>query len=226
MRAAVLLACVALLTLPARAEDGPAALKAANAAIVAAAPGSAGIFTVQDDGAVRHAQSGLICPAKYPNSTLYDVQVYKPDGTDIGCDYRRADLKGGAWAKLTIFAVKATDGVTVDQAFAGYQKEIAQTYPEARPLGEALQRDPKDTSSPLSDIRSREYLITMNGQDYTTQLYVALSHGWIVEVRSTFVGPPNAVDAGREGPDSAALEMGDRIVGPKALVDALATLGE
>jgi hypothetical protein len=226
MRVTIFLAFVALASLPARAADDPSVLKAENTAIVAATPEAAGVFTVQDDGTIRHVQSGLVCPAKYPNAAFYHVLVYRPDGTDVGCDYRRADGKGGAWAKFTIFAVKAADGLTTDQAFAGYQKELVQAYPDARPLGEAVQGDPKDTNSPFAGMRSGEYLVTWNGQDYTTQLYVVVSHGWVIEVRTTFVGLPNAVDAGREGADSAVLEMGDRIAGFKALADALGTLGK
>jgi hypothetical protein len=225
-RAAILLALAFCSSLPAFAADDAAPLRTQNAAIVEATAGASGVFKVQDDGTVRHVQSGLVCPAKYPNSDFYHVFVYKADGTDVGCDYRRADDKGGAWSKLTIFVVKAADGTTSDQAFARYHAELAQTYPGARPLGEAIQGDPNDHVSPLASVRSAEYLIAMNGQAYTTQLYVTVAHGWIIEIRTTFVGLPNTVDAAREGPHGAEMEMGDRLMGPKALIDALGTLGQ
>jgi hypothetical protein len=226
MRNAFIFTLLAFLSLPARAADDPATLKAANIAAVATTPAAVGIFAVQDDGTVRHVQSGLVCPAKYPNASFYQVLVYNHEGTDVGCDYRRADAKGGAWAKLTIFVVKAAEGTTTDQAFAHYESEVTQTYPNAKFLGEAVANDPNDKTSPLAALRNSAYLIMMNGQEYTTQLYVLVIHGWTIEVRVSFVGRPDAIDASREGATSAVLEMGDRVVGFKAMIDALSTVGK
>lgn len=217
---------VALALLLATAASATAGvLKAQNTAIVAATPQASAIFAVQDDGTVRHLPSGLICPAKYPNVDFYAVLVYRADGTDAGCDYRRADDKGGAWAKLTIFIVRFPAPITIDQAFSNYRSELLQAAPDAQPQGEALRIDKKSDASPLPAIRSEEFIIPLNGQQYTTQLYVTQSKGWVIEVRTTFVGLPNVVDAAREGPDSAVHEAGDRFMGPKALFDALGTLG-
>lgn len=219
------------LAAPAFAADAPSPIPAPNPAtiqynrgIVAATRGAADVFTVQDDGAIRHVQSGLICPAEYPNAEFYQALVYATDGSDIGCDYRRADKLGGAWAKLTIFAVKAKSSDTLDAVFAHYRGEVEQTYPQAVFQGDALTLDSKGKPSALPAFRSAEYVMPFNGQTYTTQLYVVLVQGWTIEVRCTFVGLPNAVDAAREGADSAVLEAGDRLMGPKALFDALGSV--
>jgi len=66
----------------------------------------------------------------------------------------------------------------------------------------------------------------MNGQTYTTQLYATVKGGWMIEIRATFVGLPNAVDASREGANSAVDEMGDRLMGVRAMMDALGSIGQ
>ncbi|HEX4303581.1 MAG TPA: hypothetical protein VHZ78_12370 [Rhizomicrobium sp.] len=214
---------------PALAADAPdPAVTAKNREMIAGTPQAAGVFVVQDDGAIRHVQSGLICPARYPNVTFYDVQVYPSDaglGTDVGCDYRRADDKGGAWSKLTIFVTKAAPDTTADSAFERYQKELMQATPDAAPLGPAFANDPngKHPDSPLAKARSEEYRVTLNGAVYTSLLIVTVKAGWTIEIRATYIGSPTAINSAREG---AQLEIGDRIVGVRAFVDALGTVGQ
>lgn len=221
---ALVVALLVRLAVPAVAAEDPAALRAQNSAILAATPQAEGAFAVQDDGAVRHLASGLICPAKYPNVDFYKAFVFRADGTDAGCDYGRFDDKGGIWAKLTIFMVRFAAPTTIDQAFAHYRAELLRALPDAKSQGEALRLGANGASSPLPPIRSEEFLIQLNEQIYTTQLYVAQTKRWVIEVRTTFVGPPNVVDAAREGPDSAARETGDRLMGSNALFVALGTV--
>jgi len=202
-----------------------AALKVQNTKIISAEPKAAGVFVAQDDGSVRHIQSGLICPAKYPNVDFYHVLVYAQNGNDVGCDYRRADENGGAWSKLTIFATKATPGLTLDQAFARYHSEIAQTSPKAVSQGPAI-RESSNRAPDFPEIRSEEFIEPLNETTYTSQLYVAIEDGWVIEVRTTFVGLPNKIDVTKDGgTEEAVLKMGDRVMGPKALFDALGTVG-
>jgi hypothetical protein len=199
---------------------GAVSLETRNQLIVAQVPGSEGVFSVQSDGSIRHAQSGLVCPAEYPNVQFYHVFVYARDGSDVGCDYRRADDKGGAWSKLTIFATKAAPGTNLDQAFARYHNEVLQSSPGAKSQGPAI-RDQSSAPSLLPEIRSEEFE-PLNGATYTSQLFVAIVSGWIVEVRATFIGLPNNIQVTKEGGvEGAKLQMGDRVMGPKALVDAL-----
>jgi hypothetical protein len=202
-----------------------AAVKEHNTQIVSGTVQAAGVFVVQDDGSIKHIQSGMICPANYPNVELYQMFVYKTDGSDVGCDYRRADDKGGAWAKLSLFATKAAPGMTLDRAFAGYSDEIMRTYPDAKPLGPALKED--GSTSPLPPIKSEEFVQPLNGTTYTSQLYVAFQSGWVIEIRATFVGQPNKIEVTKEGgAEAAELALGDRVMGPKALFDAIGTIGK
>lgn len=228
-RPAIALLVLALLLPPALGADAPEALKAHNQQIVSAASGSDGVFAVQDDGRVRHVQSGLVCPASYPNVEFYAVLVYPSKGApglDVGCDYRRADTQGGADAKLTIFATQMPAGATVDQAFTGYRAELMQTWPAAVSQGEAFHIDSTQSRPPF-DIRSEEFVMPFNNRQYTTQLIVAVSHGWTIEIRSTFTGLPNEVKLEKDsGPDAAALGAGDRIMGIKAMFDAYGTVGQ
>jgi len=98
--------------------------------------GVPGVFERRADGTLHHVESGLVCPAKYPNATFYNLLVYTADGSDVGCDYRRADDKGGAWAKFTIFATKAPPGTTMEDAFARYRRELLTADPQAQSQGE------------------------------------------------------------------------------------------
>jgi hypothetical protein len=212
-----------LAAMPALADDA-AGLKHQNEAVLAATPEAAGLFALQDDGTIKHLASGLVCPSHFPNAVFYHLLVYAKDGSDVGCDYRRADDKGGAWAKLTIFAVRAKPDTTADGAFAQYRGELLQAYPDAKPQGPGIVPDKSKSDASLLDFRSEQFLITMNNQTYTTQLYVAVVKGWTVEIRTTFVGAPNEIVAGREGPNSVADEMGDRLIGSIALIGAIGTI--
>ena len=92
----------------------------------------ADVWQQNEDGSVRHIRSNLACPADLPNMKLWHVFVYpSPDrGADVGCDYGRiaAVMKTGGRttpeAKLSIYAVHAPDGMTLDQAFARYHDEM------------------------------------------------------------------------------------------------------
>jgi len=227
------LAVVAMLAGAARADDASPApaqiarLRTDNSAIVVQDKDTAGVFEVQDDGTIKHRQSGLICPARYPNAAFFHALVYDAGkGLDVGCDYKRPDDKGGANAKLTIFVTKVADGASVDAEFAKRRAEVAQTYPEAKSQGPALTIT-QESKAALPDVRTEEFLIWMNERDYTTQLIVAVSKGWSIEIRATFSGKPNeiALNAGSTTQD-AADAGGDRVMGAKALFDALGTVGK
>jgi len=205
-----------------------AVLKQANQTIVDSGKDTKGVFSVGGDGSIKHLQSGVVCPAKLPNAAFYAAFVYDGGkGFDVGCDYRRPDDKGGANAKLTVFAVKAEPGDTADSAFAAYRGGLVKAMPEAKSLGEALHdKTPDSVEKKLPPFRSEEFTIPLNGKVYTTQLYVALDQGWIIEVRATFVGLPNEIrldnkDTAKQDAFDAA---GDRAMGPVALLSALGTL--
>ncbi len=227
MRLPATLLLALALTAPAQAEDKPspaeaAKLRADNLAIAAADKDTDGVFRVQDDGTIKHAQSGIVCPAGYPNVSLYHLFVYDGGkGLDVGCDYRRADDKGGANAKLTIFAVKEGGGMTLDSAFAQFRNEVVQTSADLRPQGPALTvRD--EGGSTFPPFRSEEFLIRLNDRDYTSDLIVAESRGWIVEIRATFTGLPSVVAGAAEA--DAADSVADRVMTSSALLQALGTL--
>jgi hypothetical protein len=204
----------------------PAEVIAANKALVAQEPKATGVFTVQDDGAIKHVQSGLLCPARYPNVSFSRAMVFADDGTDVGCDYIRHDDKGGASAKLSIFAVKATADTALDAVFAKYRAEVVGTWEGAVSQGESIHVEGKSDSTPFPDIRSEEFLIPLNGRTYTTAVIVTISKGWVIEIRATFDGLPNVIDVSKGGTESAVLAGGDRVMGPKALFDALSTVGQ
>lgn len=190
-----------------------AALHAHSLRILARAKNTEGVFEVQEDGQIKHLQSGLICPAEYPNAELFSLLVFpSPAGTglDVGCDYRRPDGLGGASAKFTVYATKAGPGITLDTAFDGYRKEVAQVNKDVRVRGPALSGTPLVN---FPEFRSEEYLVTWNNRDYTSQLIVAIVSGWVIEIRTTFEGPPTTVKLTPSTPAaSASVMVLDRIM--------------
>jgi hypothetical protein len=209
------------------------AAKANNQKILAQARDAGGVFTLMDNGDVKHVQSGLVCPGFFPNVALWHLEVFSPDsekGTDVGCDYGRNGADGKWVSKLTIFATKAPAGMTLDQAFANYRKEVMQASPHAASQGAALRVEDQsapDSPNRMPEIRSEEFVTDRDGQRYTDDLIVALQGGWILEIRTTYLGLPNTVemDKGDDAVSKAAAELGDRVMDSTALVSAAGTMG-
>src|SRR5215469_11013721 len=70
---------------------------ARNAEIVKNTKGTDGVFVVRDDGTIRHVQSGLVCPAKFPNVAFWHAELFDSPlgpGMDVGCDYGRNGADG------------------------------------------------------------------------------------------------------------------------------------
>lgn len=212
--------------LPLPAEQRAAALKH-NQEILANTAGADGVFTVQDDGAIMHLQSGLVCPASFPNVALFHLLIYQSGekGSDVGCDYIRPDDLGGAYAKLTIFATKAAPETTLDSAFAGYQREVAQVFKGAQPIGPAIRIE--DKTGKMPEYRSEEYLIKLNERDNTSDLIVTVSAGWVIEIRATYAGKPDEIhlEKGQSAKD-AAVAIGDRVMASTAYIGAVHSVGK
>jgi hypothetical protein len=201
--------------------------------IVAKTQGSDGVFVVQDDGKIRHLQSGLICRAKYPNVSFWHVFVYPSNaglGTDVGCDYGRNGSDGKAVSKLSIFATKAPDGMTLDQAFARYRNEVVQTTPDAVSHGDAFELEDQDPAKPSAfpAFRSEVFSEVLDDRPFISQLVVTIKDGWIIEIRASFEGvePNNVVVTKESGVAGAVLAAGDRLMVTHAFAEALSTVGK
>jgi hypothetical protein len=184
------------------------------------ADGVDGVFSADGAGNAKHAQSGLVCPAYVQTAFLFQIMSFdspRGKGTDVGCDYGRRMEPGSskAAAKHTVFAVKAPEGMTLDEAFAQYQDEMHQTVPaNARSGGESLHLEDRPPGFP--DFRSEELFYTSGGRDMQTEVLVTIINGWIIEVRSTRTSQ-YAMKAPEEGPD--------QIIGTTLFFDAIASLG-
>lgn len=206
-----------------------AALKARNAAIVAAEPKAAGVFAVQEDGSIRHVQSGMICPRSFPNVDFWHAEVFSDEahkGEDVGCDYGRSDKSGKSVAKFTIFAVKTEPGATLDSAFVKYRGEVLQTFPNAVSIGAAVNVQEKGSSDPLPEYRSEAFLVDRDVGQSTEELVVAVQGGWELEIRNSYFGKPKniAIDKGED--DAVQKAIGDRIVSAFAYALVGRTLGK
>lgn len=227
--------CIALAGARAFAEDAPA--KKENDAwsadartivhiqeIVKDTAGSDGVFVVRDNGEIAHVQSGLVCPPKFPNVDFWHAEIFSSplgNGMDIGCDYGRGNPNGKAISKLTIFETKAPDGLTLDQAFQQDRADVMKTYPDAISQGTALKIENKSAhpSNALPEIRSEEFLLTIDGHKFTSQLLVTVHDGWVLEIRASFLGTGNNIDLPKGAtPNDIMLAVGDRAMLPAAFV--------
>lgn len=183
--AAVGLGCA--LALAARGEPPTPKPPPDVAAIVARTPDADGVFRAQDDGTALHIQSGLICPAILGEARMWQLASYTTalgPGTDVGCDYGISGTQDLWLAKLTIFAVKAVPGETVEKAFARYRAEVLGANPGAELIGPALEMK-GEVPENMKSFLSEQYQVSVDGLTYVTDLVVDLQSGWIIEIRGT-----------------------------------------
>jgi len=201
-----------------------------NADIVAKTPGADGVFGVEDNGDIRHVQSGLRCPAAFPTVAFSHAEIFSPPGlgTDMGCDYAREDAQGHAVTKLTIFATKVGDA-SIDQVFASDRAGLEKASPGAKYKGPALTVGQgaagKSAPSPFGEFRSAEYAEVRGGAHYLSDLIVAVRAGWALEIRATF---PTDVAAGATKEQLAkamAMVNGDNTVAVIAFGAAITSVG-
>ena len=199
-----------------------------NAAIVAKTSGSVGVFEVQENGDILHIQSGVRCPASFKNVGFRHVLIFSAPhtGTDIGCDYGRTGPDGYSVSKLTIFATRTTE--SIDQVFAGVQQEIAESRPEARYIGPAVEMvsedgDLDDCSPIFGDFRSAEYEFELNGVRYLSDAILTIRSGWIIKVRATF-STEVQVGSGEQDLENAVNAAGDMVAPSYALISVLGNL--
>ena len=146
------------------------------AALLTRTPEAAGVFEAQPDGAARHVQSGLLCPAKFPNVELWHLEVFPSSlgkGADVGCDYGRNGPDGLFVSKLTIFVTRMTPEETLDSDFAQRQAEVTSAMPGAIEKGPAVQIAPasgSDTQALADSMKSAEYSVTLDGRSYLTDV--------------------------------------------------------
>jgi hypothetical protein len=178
-----LLAVLAWLSAAAAGQTNPIAVR--NSQIVAKTDAAAGVMLVEDDGGIRHLQSGLLCPADFPNVHFAQAQIYATDGTDVGCDYARTGDGGSAVSKLTIFATKAPAGATLASVFERYNAEVM-SHPGTRtePAQDFTIND--NAGKPRTDYRKAGYDIVLGDRHFHSELIVGLVDGWMLEVRATY----------------------------------------
>lgn len=170
----------------ASAQITPRSIPDINANIVARTPGSLGVFQVQGDGQILHVQSGFRCPASLSSMSFWHAEVFSAAGTDVGCDYGRADVNGRSVAKLTLFLVKAAHR-SLDQVFEGYKADITRSTPTMTYEGPAITVvGGSPSGSPFGEFRSAEFTGKINGVSTDNHLAVAIRRGWIVELRVTY----------------------------------------
>jgi len=222
--AGAVIACASLLA-PAFANAAQAvdpAVVARNTAIIDKTAGAAGVFKVEANGDIRHAQSGLRCPAAFPAAAFLRAEIFSPagKGTDVGCDYGRLGPNGRAASELTILTTKS-DTATLDDAFALDQMGVVKRMPQAKLLGPALTVSGagKSEDPTFGAFRSAEYGVRLDGGRYISDLIVAVRHGWVIEIRATYLA------ASDDDADKSAKQPEDSISPAFALLAAIGSIG-
>lgn len=227
MRALTAFALAILIAAPAMAaEPADPGTIAWNNKIAMRTPGIDGVFVVQDDGTIRHVQSGMVCPARFSNVQLWHLETFPSKagkGMDVSCDYGRNGPDNRFVSKLTLFATIAPDGWTLDTVFANYRAEVLRANPGIRSLG-ALTGRPGMAVLPPGAM-SEAFLEHRDGRDFTSELVVALRGKWMFEVRSTYDGSPgDPIERMQSSPADVDNAAGDRTMAVAAYVATVDTL--
>jgi hypothetical protein len=146
----------------------------------------ADVWARENDDAIRHVQSGLVCPAKLGSAALWRGVVFpsaQGRGGDVGCDYARI-IDNAADVKLTIFAIKAEPGTTLETAFDKYRAEMHTAYPNGTNARPSV-RMTGEVPATFPRVLSEEIDVVIEGRPYNTEVIVMLISGWVIEIRST-----------------------------------------
>ena len=54
-------------------------------------PADAAIWHMREDGSLRHVNSGGVCPANVAGHSRFGTRAFRPDGSDVGCQYETPD---------------------------------------------------------------------------------------------------------------------------------------
>jgi len=189
MRAHLVFALAILVALPAAAAEptDPGTI-AWNNKVAMHTQGIDGVFVVQDDGTIRHIQSGMVCPAKFANVQLWHLESFPSHsgkGMDVSCDYGRNGPNNRFVSKLTLFATIAPDGWTLDTVFANYRSEVIRANPGVKSEG-PLPLPPNVTLP--GEWKSESFIERRDDRAFTSELIVALRGKWMFEVRTTYDG--------------------------------------
>ncbi len=191
MRKSILIAAAAMAVATAAfAADAPPdpadvarARAEADAMIARAKAGDVFENATEDAGVrVRHKGSGMTCG--FDGSPDDSVTVFNsglPRGDDVGCESKILDLK------VSFYATKFPQPMTVDQATAYYVDSIRRVHPEAKPFtGSAADLSiGGDDGAAFPPIRTARFVIVIDGKRYYSRLSVAVVKGWVIEERVT-----------------------------------------
>jgi hypothetical protein len=104
-----------------------------------------------------------------------------------------------------------------------------QAAPGAISEGEVVHVDPNTSANaPTSPaFRSEEFAVEIDGHPYTTQVFVGVVNGWVIEVRATFLGTTNHIEIPAGGGVKDAVNAaGDRLMGAMGMLRALGSMSK
>jgi hypothetical protein len=126
---------------------------------------------------IRHKASGLTCGFDPGPEVRIFVGSNLPRGDDVGCESMMVDFK------VSIYATRAPDPLTLDQATALYVDLIRRAHPEAKPFTGQSAEISVQSGPPVRTVR---FVIKgPDGKPQFTRMAVAIVGPWKIDQRVT-----------------------------------------
>lgn len=162
------------------------------------------IWNRDADGNLAHIQSGATCPAVWAGMQRTQAQIFRDDGTDVGCNYGAPNS-----ATVMTFYVYATED---DISPADEARAVLETMKTRQPVA-------KETAY-LAPSRNGQYeALTLaydnaDGSKMRTSVLVARAGQWLLKIRLTCLEGDARIAEGAAG--LALIGQADRLNGSPA----------
>jgi hypothetical protein len=127
------------------------------------------IWREDADHTLVHLPSGAICPTTWSGLMRGKVQAYKPDGSDVGCNYSAP----GSLSAVTFYVFHGD----LDAEFASAVSAMKARQPTAKP---------DEFSMPGGSLMTSTLLYAnADGREMRTSVLFSKRQGWLLEIRVT-----------------------------------------
>lgn len=146
------------------------------------------------DIAVRHARSGLLCRLDPSRASRLIVFPQAARGEDVACE---SSANGHT---VTLYATRYSFDATLDQLISGAESAVRRHMPDAQPLSQTI----AITSDTLPAHRSAQFVATnAAGARTYVRISVALINGWAIKLRYAAPAADEEGARAREGEANA-----------------------
>lgn len=136
------------------------------------------IWRSEDDGNLRHIQSGGICPQNWGSFERTQNVIYDQNGSDVGCNYVSNDL----YTDLTFYFYRNDE--PLEQEFAGVMDIVKNRHPASK--DSALPNINVPGSQAFSYLSDAIEFSNSNGIKLRSGALLTEREGWRVKMRVTY----------------------------------------